>query len=147
MDSQRTGQTNSEDEVFIILDIKVYDRNPNNNIFTVVLFYNQMKLGRKQLQKSKINIRGYKGQNSTETPCRGFLVLESRCHGCSVLESRCHSFLSSEKMPWNHDVVDQLSPFLDVVLFQSPNLDVMFFWSWNLDVVVYVSPWPRFHFH
>ena len=54
-----------------------------------------------------------------------------------VLESRCHGFLSSEKTPWNHDVVAYLSLFLDVV----------FFWSWNLDVVVYVPPRPRFRYH
>ena len=48
---------------------------------------------------------GHIGQNSTETRCRGFLVLESRCRGFSVLEFRCRSFLSSEKMPWNNDVV------------------------------------------
>ena len=59
-----------------------------------------------------IHIRGHKGQNSTETRCRGFLVLESRCCGFSVLESRCRGLSSSEKMPWNHDVVGQLSPFL-----------------------------------
>ena len=35
------------------------------------------------------NIRGYNGQNSAETQCRGFWVLESGCHGFSVLESRC----------------------------------------------------------
>ena len=51
------------------------------------------------------NIRGHKGQNSAETRCRGFLVLESRCRGFSALESRCRGFLSSEKMSWNHDVV------------------------------------------
>ena len=50
-------------------------------------------------------IRGRKDQNSAETRCRGFLVLESRCRGFSVLESRCRGILSSEKMPWNHDVV------------------------------------------
>ena len=44
-------------------------------------------------------------QNSAETRCRGFLVLESRCRGFSALESRCRGFLSSEKMSWNHDVV------------------------------------------
>ena len=42
-----------------------------------------------------IAIKGYKGQNSTETRCRGFLFLESRCRG----------FLSSEKMRWDNDVV------------------------------------------
>ena len=103
-----------------------------------------------------IHIRGHKGQNSTETRCRGFLVLESRCRGFLVLESRCRGFLSSEKTPWNHDVVAYLSPFLDVVAFWSWNLDVVVFWSWNLDVVVfwswnpdvvvYVSPRPRFRF-
>ena len=84
-------------------------------------------------------IRRYKGQNSTGTRCRGFLVLESRCRGFLVLESRCRGFLSSEKMPWNHDVVAYLSPFLDVVVFWSWNLDVVAFWSWNLDVVVFWS--------
>ena len=63
------------------------------------------------------DIRGHKGQNSTETRCRDFLVLESRCRGFSALESRCRGFLSSEKMSWNHDVV------------------------------VYVPPRPRFRFH
>ena len=62
-------------------------------------------------------IRGHKGQNSTGTRSRGFL--------------------SSEKVPWNHDVVAYLSPFLDVVVFWSWNLDVVVFWSWNLDVVVF----------
>ena len=56
-------------------------------------------------------IRGHKGQNSTGTRCRGFLVLESRCRGFLVLESRCRSFLSSEKMSQNHDVVAYLSHF------------------------------------
>ena len=55
------------------------------------------------------------------------------------LESRCRGFLSSEKMPWNHDVVACLSPFLDVVVFWFWNLDVMAFWSWNLDVVAFWS--------
>ena len=104
-----------------------------------------------------IFIRGHKGQNSTGTRCRGFLALESRCRGFLVLESRCRGFLSSEKTPWNHDVVAYLSPFLDVVVFWSWNLDVVVFWSWNLDVVafwswnldvvVYVPPRPRFRFH
>ena len=81
-------------------------------------------------------IRGCKSQNSTGTRCRGILVLESRCCGFLVLESRCRGFLSSEKTPWNHDVVAYLSPFLDVVFFWSWNLDVVVFWSWNPDVVV-----------
>ena len=84
-----------------------------------------------------IFIRGHKGQNSTGTPCRDFLALESRCRGFLVLESRCRGFLSSEKTPWNHDVVAYLSPFLDVVVFWSWNLDVVAFWSWNLDVGVF----------
>ena len=67
------------------------------------------------------------GQNSTETRCRGFLLVESRYRGFSALESRCCGFSSYEKMPRNHDVVA--------------------FWSWNPDVVVYVPPWPRFRFH
>ena len=37
-------------------------------------------------------IRGHEGQNSTETRCRGFLVLESRCRGFSVLESHVVAF-------------------------------------------------------
>ena len=100
------------------------------------------------------SIRGHKGQNSTGTRCRDFLALESRCRGFLVLESRCRGFLSSEKTPWNHDVVAYLSAFLDVVVFWSWNLDVVVFWSWNLDVVafwswildvvVYVPPRPRF---
>ena len=82
-----------------------------------------------------LSIRGHKGQNSTGTRCCGCLVLESRCRGFLVLKSRCRGFLSSEKTPWNHDVVTYLSPFLDVVAFWSWNLDVVVFWSWNLDVV------------
>ena len=58
-------------------------------------------------------IRGHKGQNSS----RDFLVLESRCRGFLVLESRRRGFLSSDKTPWNHDVVAYLSPFLNVVVF------------------------------
>ena len=54
---------------------------------------------------SRTFVRGHKGQNSTGTQCRGFLALESRCRGFLVLESRCRGFLSSEKTPWNHDVV------------------------------------------
>ena len=77
--------------------------------------YNAQKLSR------------HKGQNSTGTRCCGFLALESRCRGYLVLESPCRGFLSSEKMPWNHDVMAYLSPFLDVVVF----------WSWNLNVVVF----------
>ena len=102
-------------------------------------------------------IRGHKGQNSTGTRCRGFLALESRCRGFLVLEYWCRGFLSSEKTPWNHDVVAYLSPLLDVavfwswnldvVAFWSWNLDVVVFWSWNLDVVVYVPPRPRFRYH
>ena len=64
----------------------------------------------------------------------------SRCCGFLVLESQRHrGFLSSEKMPWNHDVVASLSPFLDAVVFWSWNLDVVAFWSWNLDVVAFWS--------
>ena len=92
-------------------------------------------------------IRGHKGQNFTGTRCRSFLVLESRCGGFLVLETRCRGFLSSEKTPWNHDVMAYLSPFLDVVVFWSWNLDVVVFWSWNPDVVVYVPPRPRFCYH
>ena len=51
------------------------------------------------------SIRGHKDQNSTETGCHGFLVLESRCCGFSALESLCCGFLPSEKKSWNHDVV------------------------------------------
>ena len=57
-----------------------------------------------QAKEVKI-IRGNKGQNATETRCPGFLVLESRCRVFSALESRCRGFSSSEKMPWNHDIV------------------------------------------
>ena len=74
-----------------------------------------------------LDIRGHKVQDSTETRCRGFFILESWCRG----------FLSSEKIPWNHDVMAYLSLFLDVVVFWSWNLDVVAFWSWNPDVVVY----------
>ena len=63
------------------------------------------------------HIRGNKGQNSTGTRCRGFLAWESRCRDFLVLESRCCGFLSSEKTPWNHDVVAYLSLFLNVVVF------------------------------
>ena len=49
--------------------------------------------------------QGHKGQNSTETRCRGSLVLESRRRGFSVLESRCCGFSYSKKMPWNQDIV------------------------------------------
>ena len=93
------------------------------------------------------SIRGHKGQNSTGTQCRGFLILESRCRGFLVLEFWYRGFLSFEKTPWNHDIVAYLSPFLDVVVFWSWNLDVVVFWSWNLDVVVYVPPRPRFRYH
>ena len=107
--------------------------------------------------KGQNSIRGHKGRNPSGTRCRGFLALESQCRGFLVLASRCRGFLSSEKTPWNHDVVAYLSPFLDVVVFWSwdldvvvfwPwNLDVAVFWSWDLDVVVCVSPRPRFRFH
>ena len=50
-------------------------------------------------------IRGHKSQNSSETQCPGFLILESQYRGFSVFESRCRGFLSPEKMPWIHDVV------------------------------------------
>ena len=65
----------------------------------------------------QIFIRGHNGHNSAETRCRDFLVLNSRCHGSLILESRCRGFLSSEEMPWNHDAVAYLSPFLDVMVF------------------------------
>ena len=56
------------------------------------------------------NIRGYNGQNSTESLCCGFLVLESRCRGFSVLEFRWYwdiEFLqnSDPYAPWYHNVV------------------------------------------
>ena len=44
-----------------------------------------------------INIRGHKDQNSAETRCRGFLVLESRCRGFSTLESRSVAFCLLKK--------------------------------------------------
>ena len=53
------------------------------------------KSRRLQNKRTLIAIKGYKGQNSTETRCRGFWVLESRCRG----------FLSSEKMRWDNNVV------------------------------------------
>ena len=87
----------------------------------------------------RVDIRGHKSQNSGGTRCRGFVVLESQCCVFLVLESWYCSFLSSEKTPWNHNVVVYLSPFFDVVVFQSLNLDVVVFWSWNLDVVVFWS--------
>ena len=80
-----------------------------------------------QQVRPQTTIRGHKGRNSTRTRFRGFLVLESRCRDFLVLESRCRGFLSSEKTPWNHDIVAYLSPFLDAVVF----------WSWNLDVVFF----------
>ena len=113
----------------------------------------------------RVDIRGHKSQNSGGTRCRGFVVLESQCCVFLVLESWYCSFLSSEKTPWNHNVVVYLSPFFDVVVFQSLNLDVVVFWSWNLDVVVFWSwnpnvvvyrlgiwvgicaPWPCFRYH
>ena len=79
--------------------------------------------------------RGHKGHNSTGTRCSGFLVLESRFRGFLVLETRCRGFLSSEKTPWNHDVVAYLSPFLDVVFFWSCNLDVVAFWSRQMSFI------------
>ena len=106
---------------------------------------------------SVLGIRGHKGQNSTGTRSPRFLALASRCRGFSVLESRCRGFLSSEKTPWNDDLIAYLSPFLDAVVFLSWNLDVVAFWSWNLDVlvfwswsldvVVYVPPRTRFRYH
>ena len=74
-----------------------------------------------------LSIRGNNGQNSTGTRCCDCLVLESQCRGFLVLKSRCRGFLSSEKTPWNHDVVAYLSPFLDVVGFRSWNLNVVTF--------------------
>ena len=88
------------------------------------------------------NCGGHKGQNSTGTRCHGFLVSESRSCDILVLESRCRGFLSSEKTPWNHDVVAYFSSFLDVVVFYSLKLNVVVFWSWNLDVVVFWSRNP-----
>ena len=84
-------------------------------------------------------MKGNKGQNSTGTRCRDFLALESRCCGFLVLESRCRVFSSSEKTPWNHDVVAYLSPFLDVVVF-SPRISMSQFFglgismSWFFDL-------------
>ena len=43
----------------------------------------------------ELSIRGHNGQNSTETGCRGFLVLESLCRGFSALESECHGLIVS----------------------------------------------------
>ena len=48
--------------------------------------------GRRGGGKGVVSIWEHKGQNSTETRCCGFLVLESRCRGFSVLESRCSGF-------------------------------------------------------
>ena len=39
-----------------------------------------------------MNIRGHKGQNSTEVRGRGFLALGSRCRGFSILEYRFVAF-------------------------------------------------------
>ena len=41
------------------------------------------------------SIKGHKGQNSTETRGRGFLVLESRCRGFLVLGPRCQGIFVS----------------------------------------------------
>ena len=70
----------------------------------------------------------HKGQNSTGTRCRGFLVLESQYRGFLVLESRCCCFLFSEKMYWNHDVVVYLSTFLNVWCF-SPQISISQFFG------------------
>ena len=56
-----------------------------------------------------------------------FLDLEYLCLGFSVFESQCCGFSSSEKMPWNHDVVALLSPILDVAISWSGNLVVVAF--------------------
>ena len=40
-------------------------------------------------------IRSHQGQNSAESWCRGFLVLESRCRGFLVLEYRCRGTCAS----------------------------------------------------
>ena len=47
------------------------------------------------VKKGPCAIRGHKGQNSTGTRCRGFLVLESRCRGFLVLELRCRGLIVS----------------------------------------------------
>ena len=44
----------------------------------------------------QISIRGHKGENSAETQCRGFLVLESLYRDFSAMESRCRGFLVLE---------------------------------------------------
>ena len=96
-----------------------------------------------------IRIRGHKGQNSTETWCRGFLVLESRCCG----------FLSSEKMPWN-----DVSPCRDVLVPESLCRGFLVlesrcrgflvlgsrfrdFFGLGISMSWYVPPRPRFRFH
>ena len=43
------------------------------------------------------SMRSHKGQNSAETRCCGFLVLEPQCCSYSILESQCCCLLSSEK--------------------------------------------------
>ena len=50
-------------------------------------------------------IRGHKGQNSTGTRCRGFLVMEPPCRVFLSWNLDVVAFLSSEKMPLNYDVV------------------------------------------
>ena len=69
----------------------------NTGVFLWILNY-FLKILRKQPQSrwAAVSIRGHKGQNSAETRCRDFLVLESRCRGFSALECRCRGFLVLE---------------------------------------------------
>ena len=122
-------------------------------------------------------MREHKGQNSTGTRCRGFLILESWCLGFLVLESRCRGFLFLWKNALESPCcglfvsVSRCRGFLVLEsrccgflvleswclvfsVLESRCCDSLVlesrcrdFWSWNLDVVVYVPPRPRFRYH
>ena len=68
------------------------------------------------------NVRGYNGQNSAETLCCGFLVLESQCCGFLVLESWCCGFSVLES--WCHGTLSFcriLTPMMMMMMMMMMN--------------------------
>ena len=91
--ARRPGKSNQSRKSRLkhILEIQAWNICSSFSLFTKRLY----TVTDNSVSYWKNSIRGHKGQNSAEIQCRGFFGL-----GISMLW-----FLSSKKMPWNHNVV------------------------------------------
>ena len=115
---------------YFIMWHNIFNENENEAVEAHILRHRDSKTKSHNIEFPKPKNRDIKiwGQKHHETKTWN---LESRCRGFLFLESWCRGFLSSEKTPWNHDVMAYLSLF-SMSWWFSPRISMSQFFSFGI---------------